>query len=379
MKPAGGANHSTPATQSKTVTDAVSGYDLSSVKPRQGRPKTRQPPSVRAREERARVWDQAPVEARQKPESHSVPVLGTSIDSTRLSEPVLSSEAMGIEIGAVVDRLSDAISSREFTTMDQAMDEMEAKGWRFNGSPLYFHESAWKFAHEAPCRLLRSFNDELPDAVLERVIRLLDLGCDPNSSDGDDMSMLMYACKINHPVLAKMLLLCPGINQHKLNWWGKNAAMIAHEQGSVQLFPLLNQAGISLHPANPAISIYEKMRSENNEVRYAELMKQLMEILAEDHYVSLRDDKGMTLLLRAIDDGELAVVDMLCKLEPAPNIQLRDADGKSAFDYAAGIHDDELRSDVLGFLHALRRDSLGTVRDLRKKKHNIARDSSKNA
>jgi ankyrin repeat protein len=193
------------------------------------------------------------------------------------------------------------------------------------------------------------------------------------------MSMLMHACKINHPELAELLLACPGINPHKLNWWGKNAAMVAHEQGSIQLFLLLAQAGISRHPVNPALPLYEKLRGENNDVRCAKLMKQLTELITKDHYVSLRDENGMTLLLLAVRDGEFAVVDTLYKLKPVPNILIRDVDGKSASDYAAGIDDDESRSDIVRCLHALRRDFLGTVGDLQKGKNGIALESTKNA
>lgn len=111
------------------------------------------------------------------------------------------------------------------------------------------------------------FNENaISDKAEDLLIRMIRLGCNANVTDILGNSVLMLACKAGRYALVNTLLTeCPNLRKDWLNVHGQNAAMMAYKYGNSQLYPLLEQAGISRLQANPAMTLYlDSVNSKGN-------------------------------------------------------------------------------------------------------------------
>ncbi len=262
----------------------------------------------------------------------------------------------------LVDRLSMALDKGRLDLMATVLDEIERRGLRFDTPPLSEQAQAVRLASDVAAEVLDVNHDYIDDATAELVIRLLQLGCDPNATDDKDTPLLSRACKSNHEGLVRFLLEeCPTVYRAKLDRQARNAAMIAHDYGNVGLYDLLEQAGVPLQPVNEAMKFYRAYRSTADADMRDKLLNYLHELLDCDYFADLPDEDGKTLLFHAIDDGEIDVIAVLDALGAPPNVRVRDGDGRTVFDHAAQIADDRLRDYVLQRLHHIRHQSSVTT------------------
>jgi hypothetical protein len=154
--------------------------------------------------------------------------------------------------------------------------------------------------------------------------------------DDADNTLLMQACRYGDTALASLLLAgCPPGYTQALNMFGRNAAMIASDRGHAVLLALLQQAGVELQPENPALQWY-LMNCADLAIRRQD-WSPLAALLAQDHYMNLRDADGRTLLFHAVMHADLDAVRFLCGCHDAPFLGWKDLYGHSVFRYTTRI------------------------------------------
>ncbi|MEO0318291.1 MAG: hypothetical protein RL404_1968 [Pseudomonadota bacterium] len=312
------------------------------------KPRTRPPASVRTKEQL--VQEAARVRV---PEPQ--PWTGTLPHS---APSVVSRETRTVDgewLTAQVLKLRSGLAAGSTEQIEHALQELADGGLRFDREPLASHPAAAEFIGTAPIRVLQIHRAATNAAGL--VMRLIELGCDPNSCDDLDNTVLMYAARLGLADLTEFLLAeCPDLSLHRLNFYGRNAAMIAQANANVQVLDLLTEAGIMLSPPNPAIIFFESNRERFTGANAHEAYEQLWQLLQRTHYINLADATGKTLIFHAVLNQDVDAVLFLCQRSDYPDLSLRDHDNKSVFDYAALISDDVRRRAIIDALKTLRSD-----------------------
>lgn len=309
--------------------------------------RTRPPASVRVREqlehEARKTRGQTPPESWTGTLPHSAPAVAAR-KTDAIDPEWLTAHVLKLRSGLVAGSLDQVAA---------AVHALGEAGLRFDSGLLADHPDAAIFRGLATLRVLQL--REPHDARERLAVRLIELGCDPNASDDMDTTVLMHAAKSGMSKLIQTLLAdCPELALHRLNFNGRNAAMIAHSNGNQAVLALLESAGAMRNPPNPAISFYEaspeRFAGANAESAY----QQLWQLLQGTHYMNLADASGKTLIFHAVMNQDVEMVRFLCCRSDYPDLRLRDHDERSVFDYAALIGDEQKRRDIMAELRALR-------------------------
>jgi hypothetical protein len=220
---------------------------------------------------------------------HTAPVLSSSSSSSssgkisqEKSEPY--SEAKNLKEIAIslALRIQPALLEKEVNQLTIVMKGMEENNLRFDCSPLVNYREIKEFIRTGLAKVIAFRESAISDQAEDLLIRMIRLGCNADVADKLGNSVLILACKAGRSALVKTLLTdCPNLNKNWLNAHGQNAAMMAHKYGNVQLYPLLEQAGIPKHPENLLIKIYlssfdkDYDESSDSEIdEYLELFKE---------------------------------------------------------------------------------------------------------
>ncbi len=329
---------------------AGSPVDSSAAKPASDHPqprRTRPPASVRVKEHLAREASMArgemPAGAWTGTLPHSAPAVSAR-DADDIDHEWLTAQVLKVRSGLAAGSLEQIAA---------AVHELGEAGLRFDSGPLAEHPAAADFRSLATLRvlLLRGRHE-----VREQLaVRLIELGCDPNASDELENTVLMYAAKFGMTELIECLLTdCPELALHRLNFYGCNAAMIAHSNNNQSALAILESAGAMLNPPNAAINFYESSRERFSGANAQEAYEQLWRLLQRTHYMNLADATGKTLIFHAVMNQDVEMVRFLCRRSDYPDLRLRDHDQRSVFDYAALIGDEQKRKDIMAALKALR-------------------------
>lgn len=200
-----------------------------------------------------------------------------------------------------------------------------------------------------------TFNkDAISDKAEDLLIRMLRLGCCADMADNLGNSVLMHACKAGGYALVKALLTeYPDLRKDWLNVHGQNAAMMPYKYGNSQLYPLLEQTGISRHPENPVINLYLSSFELEHDVSSDSEMDEYLDLFEENNYLNLADANGQTLLFHAVINEDVDFVSFLCWQDRFPNLALRDKKQKSVFDYIKQIKDPEKKIKILKLANEL--------------------------
>ncbi len=169
-------------------------------------------------------------------------------------------------------------------------------------------------------------------------------------------TLLMQACREGHAELVAFLLeSCPLAYAQALDVFGRNAAMIARDSGHPALLALLQQAGVELQPENPALQWYLQNRGDVSMASRTQDWQALASILAQDHFMNLRDAEGRTLIFHAVMNADLQAVRFLCGCLDSPFVGWKDAYGNSVFRYTTRIANVETGAAICQELRAVRR------------------------
>lgn len=169
-------------------------------------------------------------------------------------------------------------------------------------------------------------------------------------------TLLMQACRAGHAELLAFLLdACPLAYAQALNAFGRNAAMIARDHGHHDLLAMLLQAGVELQPENPALQWYLQNRAELAMGVRTQDWQPLALLLAQDHFMNLRDANGRTLIFHAVMHADLDAVRFLCGCHDAPFIGWKDVYGNSVFRYTTRIPNVETGAAICQELRTYRR------------------------
>lgn len=184
--------------------------------------------------------------------------------------------------------------------------------------------------------------------------------------DTMDNSLLMQACREGHVELVMFLLEgCPPSYAQMLNIAGQNAAMIARDHDHPALLALLQQAGVELQPDNPALHWYLQHRSDLSTAATMQDWQPLAALLAQDHFMNLRDANGRTLLFHAVMNADLEAIRFLCGCLDGPYLGWKDADDHSVFRYTTRIPNVEIGAAICQELRTYRRRTRGHHRRAR--------------
>ena len=310
-------------------------------------PQTRPPASVRVRESLNREADLARGKIAQPAWTGTLPHSAPAIAAR-------GSEAVGDEwLTTQVLKLRSALAAGALDQIDNAVQAIGDAGLRFDREPLASHPAAADFRQDAALRVLLAQGQRTVAARL--AMRVIELGCDPNAGDNMDNSVLMYAAKFGVVDLVEFLLAdCPELALHRLNFYGRNAAMIAQANDNTAVLRLLTEAGVMLDPPNAALIFYQSSRERFNGPQASEAYDQLWRLLQRTHYINLADATGKTLIFHAVLNQDVEMVRFLCRRSDYPDLSLRDHDQKTVFDYAVLIGDDDKRKHIIEALKALR-------------------------
>ncbi len=178
----------------------------------------------------------------------------------------------------------------------------------------------------------------------------------PSLRDAMGNTLLMLACRAGHAeLLAYLLESCPLAYAQALDVFGRNAAMIARDSGHPALLALLQQAGVELTPENPALQWYLQNRGDLAMASRAQDWQPLASILAQDHFMNLRDANGRTLIFHAVMNADLEAVRFLCGCLDTPFVGWKDVYGNSVFRYTTRIPNVETGAAICQELRAVRR------------------------
>lgn len=338
--------------------------DLSAANPAPDNPqahRTRPPASVRVREQLEREASQArgeiPTESWTGTLPHTAPMV-SGRDADDIDQEWLTAQVLKLRSGLAAGSLDQ---------VEAAVHDLGEAGLRFDSGPLADHPAAADFREVATLRVLKMRGRS---EVREHLaVRLIELGCDPNACDEMDNTVLMYAAKFGMTELIECLLAdCPELALHRLNFYGCNAAMIAHSNGNLSSLAMLESAGVMLNPPNAAIIFYQSSRERFTGVNAQEAYDQLWRLLQHTHYMNLADATGKTLIFHAVQNEDVDMVRFLCRRSDYPDLRLRDHDQKSVFDYAAQIGDEQKRKEIMATLKA-QRSEMSPIREYRRQGH----------
>ncbi len=325
------------------------------------RSRTRPPTSVRVREQLEHEANQA------RGQTPSASWTGTLPHS---SPSVSARESKDIDhewLTAQVLKLRSGLAAGSLEQIDAAVHELGEAGLRFDSGALAMHPAAADFRGQATLRVLQLRGRH---EVREHLaVRLIELGCDPNACDEAENTVLMYAAKFGMAELVDCLLAdCPELALHRLNFYGRNAAMIAHANGNQPVLAVLESVGVMLNPPNPALMFYQSSRERFTGVTAQEAYDQLWRLLQRTHYMNLADATGKTLIFHAVLNQDVEMVRFLCRRSDYPDLSLRDHEHRSVFDYAALIGDENKRKDIMAALKSLR-STIRPMGEFRMPKH----------
>ena len=338
--------------------------------------KTRKPPSVREKERTHAQGDNVKTgkgsAAESKLHAHSSresasPLL--SQDMTQHTAPVVSSsrknsymksethtKANDIKEIAVslALRIQPALVEKELNQLEIVMKGLEDNNLRFNRPPLVNYSEIKEFIRTGIIRVIEFKEGAISDQAEDLLIRMIRLGCDPNMADKYGNSVLMFACKAGRSALVKVLLTeCPNLRKDWLNVHGQNAAMMAYKYDNSQLYPLLEEAGISRHPENPVLYMYLSSFQITGDDSTDSESVDYLDLFEENNFMNLADVNGQTLLFHAVIHEDVDFVIFLCKQKNFPNVSLRDRNQKSVFDYVKQIKDPEKKKKISGLIYNL--------------------------
>ena len=174
--------------------------------------------------------------------------------------------------------------------------------------------------------------------------------------DAMDNTLLMQASQAGHAELVAFLLEAGSLAYARaLNIFGRNAAMIARDNGHSAVLALLQQAGVELQPDNPALQWYLQNRGDLVMSARVQDWQPLAALLAQDHFMNLRDANGRTLLFHAVMNADLDAVRFLCGCLDSPFVGWKDVYGNSVFRYTTRIPNVETGTAVCQELRSYRR------------------------
>jgi ankyrin repeat protein len=248
---------------------------------------------------------------------------------------------------ALALRIQPALKEKELDQLTIVMKGMEENNLRFDRPPLVNYREIKEFIRTGIIKVIAFKEGAISDQAEDLLIRMIRLGCTANAMDELENSVLILACKAGRSELVKVLLTeCPDLIKDWLNVHGQNAAMMAYKYDNAQLYPLLEKAGISQHPENPAIKLYLNSfdppyyRSSDSKT------EEYLELFEEDNLINLADENGQTLLFHAVIHEDVNFVSFLCQQKNFPNVSLRDKNQKSVFHYIKQIKDPEIRTKI---------------------------------
>lgn len=268
-----------------------------------------------------------------------------------------SVDAASVEVDRLAKRLLEAAEKKSVEKLKDELEEMERRGWRFDRPPLSSHEKIKKFQTAIVIDIFKGCGEKISNTIAGLISRLLMLGCDPNGRDDSDNTPLMLTCKAGHKDLLVFLLNhCPTVKLHAVNAHGRNAAMVANEAGQKHLLLTLDRAGISLHPKNPAMTFYTLVQHVTDEPDHLNRVDIVTNFLKQGEYLNLIDESGKTLLMHAIIQGDLKMINALLHFGVGPMIHITDADGKDVFDHAKALQNPYVANLISGLIeHNLRK------------------------
>lgn len=287
---------------------------------------------------------------------HTEPVVSSSGGNSQVkSNTHLKEKNLKEIVTSLAEILELALNTKDLNQLEVVIKGLESNNLRLDRPPISTSEGFKLFSLAGAIDVITFMKDAVTDQAADLLIRMIRLGCNVNVTDKSGNSVLMHACKAGRFPLVKILLTeCPNIRKDWLNEHGQNAAMLAYKYGNSQLYPLLEQAGISRHPENPAIKFYlsssrivdgTSSDSDSESEEYVELFK-------ENNFMNLADENGQTLLFHAVIHEDVDFVSFLCKQEQFLNVALRDKNQKSVFYYINQIKDPGRRSLLFNLINA---------------------------
>ena len=288
----------------------------------------------------------------------TAPVLSSSSSSSsgkisqEKSEPY--SEAKNLKEIAIslALRIQPALLEKELGQLTIVMKGMEENNLRFDRSPLVNYREIKEFIRTGLAKVIAFRESAISDQAEDLLIRMIRLGCNADVADKLGNSILILACKAGRSALVKTLLTdCPNLNKNWLNAHGQNAAMMAHKYGNVQLYPLLEQAGIPKHPENLLIKIYLSSFDKDYDESSDSEIDEYLELFKENNFMNLADENGQTILFHAVIHEDVNFVSFLCHQKQFLNVALRDVNDKSVFDHIKQINDPTKREKLFELIY----------------------------
>jgi ankyrin repeat protein len=280
---------------------------------------------------------------------HTAPVLSSSSEKISQEKSVPHSEAKNLKEIAVslVLRIQPALLEKELGQLAIVMKGMEDNNLRFDCPPMVKYREIKEFIDKGIMKVIQFGEGAISDEAEDLLIRMIRLGCAANVMDELENSLLMLACKAGRSALVKVLLTeSPDLIKDWLNVHGQNAAMMAYKYSNSHLYPLLEQAGISQHPENPAIAFYLSS-FDMDEYESSDLeTEEYVELFKDNNYMNLADKNGQTLLFHAVIHEDVNFVSFLCQQKNFPNVSLRDKNQNSVFYYIKQIKNPEIRTKL---------------------------------
>jgi ankyrin repeat protein len=287
----------------------------------------------------------------------TAPVLSSSSSSSgkisqEKSEPY--SEAKNLKEIAIslALRIQPALLEKELDQLTIVMKGMEENNLRFDCSPLVNYREIKEFIRTGLAKVIAFRESAISDQAEGLLIRMIRLGCNADVADKLGNSILILACKAGRSALVKTLLTdCPNLNKNWLNAHGQNAAMMAHKYGNVQLYPLLEQAGIPKHPENLLIKIYLSSFDKDYDESSDSEIDEYLELFKKNNFMNLADENGQTILFHAVIHEDVNFVSFLCHQKQFLNVALRDVNDKSVFDHIKQIKDPTKREKLFELIY----------------------------
>ena len=285
---------------------------------------------------------------------HSAPVVFTSGKKSQVKSEAQPTENKLKEIvSSLAESLELALNKKDLNQIEIVIKGLEENNFRLDRPPISTFEVFTFFSRAGAIDVITFMKDAVTDQAAELLIRMIRLGCNVNVTDKLGNSVLMHACKAGRLSLVKVLLTeCPNIRKDWLNIHGQNAAMMAYKYGNSQLYSLLERAGISRNPENPAISFYLSVLDIADDDSSDSETDEYVDLFNENNFMNLPDANGRTLLFHAVFREDVNFVSFLCDQKQFLNVALRDVKEKSVFDYINQIKDPTKKANLLKLMHA---------------------------
>ena len=330
--------------------------------------KTRKPPSVREKERTHAQGDnvktgkgsaaESKLHAPSSRESasplssqdmnqHTAPVVSSSRKNSQIKSETHTKASDLKEIAvSLALRIQPALVEKDLNQLEIVIKEIEDNRLLLDHPSLNGYREIKDFIHTGMIRVITFMEDSISDQAEDLLIRMIRLGFNANMADNLGNSVLIRACKAGRSALVKALLTeYPDLRKDWLNVHGQNAAMMAYKYDNSQLYHLLEEAGISRHPENPAIDLYlSSFQIAGDDLTDSE---------ADDYLDLFADVNGQTLLFHAVIHEDVDFVTFLCKQKKFPNVSLRDRNQKSVFDYIKQIKDPEKKKKISDLIYNL--------------------------